>query len=89
VAAYRIALEAMTNIKRHANAEEANVRVSIDGALHIEIADNGGGLPDAYRAGVGINSMRERAAELGGCCAIEPVNPHGTVVRATLPLEST
>jgi two-component system NarL family sensor kinase len=89
VAAYRIALEAMTNVSRHANAHEAKVRVSIDGALHIEITDDGSGLPKAYRAGVGITSMRERATELGGCCTIEPANPHGTVVRATLPLEPT
>jgi signal transduction histidine kinase len=89
VAAYRIALEAMTNVSRHANAHEANVRVSIDGALHIEITDDGSGLPKAYRAGVGITSMRERATELGGRCTIEPANPHGTVVRATLPLEPT
>jgi signal transduction histidine kinase len=89
VAAYRIALEAMTNVKRHANAQQASVRISVDGALHVEITDDGSGLPDAYRAGVGITSMRERATELGGCCAIEPANPHGTVVLATLPLEPT
>jgi two-component system, NarL family, sensor kinase len=74
VAAYRIALEAMTNTVRHAAATEATVRVSVDGALHLEISDNGIGLPAAYQAGVGIRSMRERAAELGG--------------RATIPLES-
>jgi signal transduction histidine kinase len=89
VAAYRIALEAMTNVSRHANAHEASVQVSIDGALRIEITDDGTGLPDAYRAGVGITSMRERATELGGCCTIEPANPRGTVVHATIPLEPT
>ena len=65
VSAYRIALEAMTNTARHAAATEATVRVSLDGALNLEISDNGIGLPVAYRAGVGIRSMRERAAELG------------------------
>ncbi len=79
----------MTNVSRHANANEASVRVSIDGALHIEITDDGSGLPDAYRAGVGITSMRERATELGGRCTIEPANPRGTVVRAMIPLEPT
>ena len=77
----------MTNVSRHANAHEASVRVSVDGALHIEITDDGSGLLDAYRAGVGITSMRERATELGGCCTIEPASPRGTVVRATIPLE--
>jgi two-component system, NarL family, sensor kinase len=89
VAAYRIALEAMTNTARHAAATEATVRVSLDGALHLEISDNGTGLPVAYRAGVGIRSMRERAAELGGHVSIEPGTTAGTVVRATIPLESS
>jgi signal transduction histidine kinase len=88
VAAYRIALEAMTNTARHAAATEATVRVSVDGALHLEISDNGIGLPVAYRAGVGIRSMRERAAELGGHVSIEPGTTAGTLVRATIPLES-
>jgi two-component system NarL family sensor kinase len=87
VAAYRIALEAMTNVARHARASECTVRVSVDGALHLEIADNGAGLPDGYQAGVGISSMRERATELGGECTIERRTPAGTLVRATLPLE--
>jgi two-component system, NarL family, sensor kinase len=89
VAAYRIAVEAMTNTARHAAATEATVRVSLDGALHLEISDNGTGLPVAYRVGVGIRSMRERAAELGGQVSIEPGTTAGTVVRATIPLESS
>jgi two-component system, NarL family, sensor kinase len=87
VAAYRIALEAMTNSARHARAATCTVRVDIDGALRLEIADDGTGLPEEYRAGVGISSMRERAAELGGTCTIERRTPTGTLVRATIPLE--
>ncbi|GAA4564383.1 sensor histidine kinase [Planotetraspora kaengkrachanensis] len=87
VAAYRIALEAMTNSARHARAATCTVRVHIDGALHLEIADDGAGLPREFRAGVGISSMRERATELGGVCTIERLTPTGTLVRATIPLE--
>ncbi|MEU7869195.1 histidine kinase [Dactylosporangium sp. NPDC049140] len=87
VAAYRIALEAMTNVARHAGAGRASVRITLDGALTVEVADEGVGLPDGYRAGVGIASMRERAAELGGDCTVTAAGPHGTVVRACLPLE--
>ena len=86
-AAYRIAVEAMTNIARHANAAAATVKISVDGALRLEITDDGDGLPDAFRAGVGISSMRERAAELGGHCTVESQLPRGTRVRATIPLE--
>jgi signal transduction histidine kinase len=89
VAAYRIAMEAMTNTIRHARASHGTVRVTIDDALRLEISDNGTGLPDGYRAGVGITSMRERAAELSGTCVIEPRTPHGTLVRAVIPLETT
>jgi signal transduction histidine kinase len=86
VAAYRIALEAMTNVTRHARAGSAAVQITIDGALHLEITDDGDGLPDAFRAGVGISSMRERAAELGGECTVAAAEPRGTTVRATIPL---
>lgn len=88
VAAYRIALEAMTNTVRHAHATRTVVRIAAaDGRLQVEISDDGKGLPDWYRAGVGISSMRERATELGGTCHIGPQEPRGTLVRATLPLE--
>jgi signal transduction histidine kinase len=88
VALYRIALEAMTNTVRHARCSRAEVELrTVPGGLCLEISDDGVGLPEGYRAGVGITSMRERAAELGGTCSIEPRIPHGTVVRASFPLE--
>jgi two-component system, NarL family, sensor kinase len=91
VAAYRIAMEAMTNAARHGHPREVTVDVTMDDrperALRLEIADDGIGLPDGYRAGVGIASMRERAAELGGTCTVERRLPHGTLVRAVVPLE--
>ena len=87
VAAYRITLEAMTNTVRHAQSTRVTVRLTAtDDTLSIEVADDGNGLPEAYRAGVGINSMRERATELGGSCHVEPRHPRGTFVRASLPL---
>lgn len=46
----------------------------------------GAGLPDAYRPGVGIASMRERAEELGGACRLERRPEGGTRVSARLPL---
>jgi two-component system NarL family sensor kinase len=85
VAAYRIATEAMTNTVRHARASRGEVSISLDEGLHVVIHDDGVGIPDGYRAGVGITSMRERAAELGGTCVIEAEPTGGTVVRAWLP----
>jgi signal transduction histidine kinase len=85
VAAYRIAMEAMTNSVRHARAASGSVEIRVDEGLHLTVRDDGIGLPMGYRAGVGITSMRERAAELGGTCVVEAAPDAGTVVTAWLP----
>jgi signal transduction histidine kinase len=86
VAAYRIALEAMTNVSRHAGAQHCWVRLSLPDDLYLEVTDDGCGLPTTVRAGVGLNSMRERAEELGGTCVTTPMPERGTGVVARLPL---
>jgi len=86
VAAYHVALEAVTNVARHAHAQTCRIRLSLEGGLCLEITDDGDGLPADFHAGVGLTSMRERAAELGGECKIESGAPHGTRVWARLPL---
>jgi len=86
VAAYHIALEAVTNVARHANAKTCHIRLWLEGGLCLEITDDGDGMPTDKHAGVGLTSMRERAAELGGEFKIEPGIGHGTRVWARLPL---
>ncbi len=87
VAAYRIAVEAMTNINRHAPDGRGTVLIErTERTILIEVADTGPGLPEAFRAGVGIGSMRERAGELDGDLSIGPRADGGTVVRALLPI---
>jgi hypothetical protein len=86
VAAYRIAFEALSNTLRYAEASLCTVRLIADGSLHLEVHDNGRGLPEAITHGVGLGSMAERAAELGGSCMIESSPGSGTTVRAELPL---
>ena len=54
--------------------------------LEIEVVDDGRGLPPAVRPGIGLVSMRERAAEVGGTCEIGPGDDGGTRVLAHLPL---
>jgi signal transduction histidine kinase len=86
VAAYRIALESFTNVVRHAQAKTCHIALALgDASLIIEVADDGVGMPAGVRAGVGLTSLRERAAELGGEYRIES-SEHGTHVRARLPI---
>jgi two-component system NarL family sensor kinase len=86
VACYRIVTEALTNVARHAQATQCSVRIQLDDGLDVEVRDNGEGLPEGWRAGVGIASIRERVAELGGDLVIEPALPRGTRIAARLPL---
>ena len=85
VACYRIVTEALTNVTRHAHATQCSVRMRLDHGLDVDICDDGVGLPEGWRAGVGIASMRERVTELGGDLVIEPSLPHGTRINARLP----
>jgi two-component system NarL family sensor kinase len=86
VATYRIVLEAVTNVVRHARARRCHVRLQVADMLTVEVIDDGVGLPPGYHAGVGISSIRERAAELGGTCQIESGRAPGTRLLVHLPL---
>jgi two-component system, NarL family, sensor kinase len=87
VAAYRIAQEALHNVSRHARASRCTVTLRPrNGALWLEVRDDGLGLPPNGRAGVGLQSMKERAAELNGRCVVESLPTGGTRVTAELPL---
>ncbi|MHB8589561.1 MAG: sensor histidine kinase [Candidatus Dormibacteraceae bacterium] len=87
VAAYRIAVEALANTARHASARTCMVHLELEKrSLEVEVVDDGIGITGEQRTGVGIASMRERVAELGGRFTIEGAPGGGTRVVATLPL---
>jgi signal transduction histidine kinase len=87
VAAYRIVSEALTNVTRHAQAGRCTIRLTVeDGQLAVEVADDGVGIDPAAEVGVGLVSLRERAAELGGRSEVVCPLEGGTVVRAWLPM---
>jgi len=101
VAAYRIAQEALTNVIKHAQASECHTILRVETplveersvarkrhsqVLILEITDNGRGIPDDFARGVGLGSMKERAAEVGGRLAIEPHPGGGTRLHAELPV---
>jgi signal transduction histidine kinase len=89
VATFRIIEEAVTNVVKHAQATHAVVTLRVDAeTVLITISDDGVGLPPAIESsGLGLQSMRERATEIGGSCTIT-ANPDGcgTLVRVTVPI---
>ena len=87
VAAYRIAQEAMANAVRHAGADLVEVELLQDAeGLRLLVSDDGRGFDQQVAApGVGLASMRERAAELGGSFSVSSSPGGGTRVEAVLP----
>jgi signal transduction histidine kinase len=87
-AAYRLVQESLTNVARHAGSS-ATAAVSArveDGALRIEIIDDGVGAA-ALQDGAGIEGMRERVAALGGSFSAANRDHRGFAVTASLPVQ--
>ena len=82
--AYFVVAEALTNVLKHARAQQATVRASVDdGMLNIEVCDDGIG--GANPAGNGLVGIEDRVSALGGRLSIESAAGGGTVVSARLP----
>jgi two-component system NarL family sensor kinase len=89
VAAYRIVTEALANAARHAHAHQVTVTLAIDGDLCLDVQDDGTANTangHGWRPDVGLQSMAERVAEVGGTLQAGPT-PTGGRVQASLPLE--
>ena len=85
--AYFIVAEALTNAVKHAHAERAHVRVSVDDRLlRVEIRDDGVGGADP--SGHGLVGLGDRTTALGGRLSIESPAGGGTVLAAVIPLAS-
>jgi signal transduction histidine kinase len=89
VAAYRIALEALTNAIRHGAATAILLRIEIGADLRVVVEDDGRGFTVERGSGVGLASMHERAAELGGRLTVTSRPGGGSRVEAVLPVPST
>lgn len=86
VAAYRIVAEALTNVVRHADARHCTIHLRRSGPdLRVEVRDDGHGIAEDVRAGIGLRSLRERAEELGGHCEVTCPAEGGTCVIARMP----
>ncbi|WP_232243217.1 sensor histidine kinase [Paenibacillus sp. GSMTC-2017] len=88
VAVFRIVQEALTNVIHHANASTCRIILRLeDHFFHIQITDNGNGMPLHVKPGVGVCSMRERAEELGGSFHLISAPDKGTDIQVHLPVE--
>ena len=88
---FAIGREALANVQRHAGATVAQVRVELqNGQVLVEVRDNGRGFdPTVGHPGhFGLDSMRSRAAEIGGRLTIASAPGRGTVVRVRVPAEA-
>lgn len=85
----RICIEALSNALRHSRADTIEIEARAGRRyLILRIRDNGQGLAARPRRGLGLNSMRQRARELGGRLRIGRALPRGTVVEARVPLHT-
>ncbi|KAB8178769.1 sensor histidine kinase [Microbispora catharanthi] len=88
-AALRIVGEALANTARHSRAGRCDIDVALSpGALHFTVRDDGVGMTGSapgWRAGVGLESMTEAAAQLDGKCEILAPAGGGTEIRVRLP----
>jgi len=88
-AVYRIAQEALHNTIKHARASQVNINLQCDEqSLTLEVADNGSGFDPSgnFPGHLGLKSMRERAARLGGTLQIESSRGQGTSLRLAMPM---
>jgi nitrate/nitrite-specific signal transduction histidine kinase len=91
----RIAQEALTNVRKHAQASQVWVHLQEEqGLLQITIRDDGRGFPielDADRAhhSYGLTTMRERAEGLGGTLTIATSPEKGTHITVEIPIHKT
>ena len=93
LAVYRIVQELLSNVIKHAQAQEVHVQVEHDDTqVVLSVQDNGIGVPvlsaSATMPGMGLASIRNRADLLGGRFALESSPGQGTVVRVALPIQS-
>jgi two-component system NarL family sensor kinase len=87
---FRIAGEALTNVRKHAGAREATLRLDVvRGHLRLTIADAGVGFRarGARRRGFGLTGIEDRARAVGGRATIRSAPGRGTTVTVTMPLD--
>ena len=82
----RVAVEAVTNVARHAGVDRAQVESTLDGAEVLEVrVHDPGRRPGPWHEGVGLSSMSELVEQIGGVPLLS-TGAEGSRVRARLPI---
>ena len=86
LALHRTALEALTNVRRHAHASRVDMTLvfEADGRVHLKVNDDGRGASE-LQGGFGLTGIRERAAQLGGSVAYDTAPGRGFTLTMELP----
>lgn len=86
LALHRTALEALTNVRRHASASHVEMTLVFepDGRVHLKVNDDGQGASE-LQGGFGLTGIRERAAQLGGSVAYDTAPGRGFTLTMDLP----
>ncbi len=77
--------EGLANVARHARASSVGVRVTSDGAIRVEVADDGVGMA-SNTVESGLDNLRQRAEARGGSLTLRHRTPHGTALVWETPL---
>ena len=90
VSLYRIVLEAVTNVVKHAGASSVTVQlIRYPSYINLTVEDDGKGFqPDMVSTGNGLNNIESRVRNLGGTFHIDTVRGRGTTVLVDIPAES-
>jgi len=91
LALFRIAQEGLRNVRRHAGVDRAELSLErVDGRVVLEVRDQGAGFVTHHGGGgIGLHSMRERMALVGGTATIVSHPGRGTTVRASVPIAAS
>lgn len=86
MATFRIVGEALTNSMRHSGCTRCTVHLDLDLPwLIVEVNDDGAGIAESSEPGIGLQSIRDRASEVGGRLQVTS-GDMGTTIRVCLPL---
>lgn len=88
---FRIVQESLTNVSRHANASQVNIKLQRDeGSLFLQVIDNGVGIPQGCRRkanSFGLIGMQERVSQMGGVLTVANIEEGGgTALTVSIPI---